>query len=67
MEECPVCEHGMLMIERTILGVLIFQCPNCLYLKSKDTKEPKKGKVQIEAEKKARFDGGYISKTTTNR
>jgi len=67
MEECPVCKHGMLMIERTILGILVFQCPFCLYLESMDPKKPKKSKVQIEALRKASFDQGYINKTTTNR
>jgi hypothetical protein len=48
-------------------GKILLQCPVCQFVIARSPKEPKKSKVQIEAEKKARFDGGYISKTTTNR
>ena len=66
MEECPVCKHGMIFAGQTSEGNQLLKCPICGYLMDR-SKKPKKSKVQIEAEKKARFDGGYISKTTTNR
>jgi len=64
MEECPVCKHGMLMIERTILGVLIFQCPNCLYMKSSTQSSNSKSS---QAKKPCLYGVSQYTKTTTNR
>ena len=53
MEECPVCKHGMLMVEALPEGTLLFRCPMCLYLKRRQSRlnsaspKPKKPVIYV--------------------
>ena len=64
MEECPVCKHGMLMIEKQPDGSRLFRCPKCKYLK---LQPPIIKKDALQAGKPCFYGVGQYVKTTTNR